>query len=166
MSEQNKINVTVTYGLLRAEFSGSPEEVVRFFNQFITQQLPQYDLAQKISLNFSLNDLMLSFSNFIRITPEGAKVWQTDLSDKEVIALQLVASKIEYLLNKRPRESMQLQEIQTSTGINAKSVSSRISELVKANCVERIPLEKGNAYKITTMGIEWLRQQLQKKVKS
>ncbi|MCX8188582.1 MAG: hypothetical protein N3F64_02630 [Nitrososphaeria archaeon] len=166
MSEQNKINVTVTYGLLRAEFSGSPEEVVRFFNQFITQQLPQYDLAQKISLNFSLNDIMLSFSNFIRITPEGAKVWQTDLSDKEIIALQLVASKIEYLLNRRLRESMQLQEIQSSTGINAKSVSSRISELVKANCVERIPLEKGNAYKITTMGIEWLRQQLQKKVKS
>jgi len=166
MSEQNKINVTVTYGLLRAEFSGTPEEVVRFFNQFVSQQLPQYDLAQKISLNFSLNDLMLSFSNFIRITPEGAKVWAENLSDKEVIALQLVAAKIEHLLGRRPAESMLLQEIQSSTGINAKSVSSRISELVKANNVERIPLDKGNAYRITTMGIEWLRQQLQKKVKA
>ena len=166
MSESDKINVTITFGLLRTEFSGTPEEVVRMFNQFILQQLPQYDLAQKISASFSLNDLMLNFSNFIRITPEGARIWSTNLSDKEVIALQLVASKIEHLLNKRLSPNLSLQEIQSSTSLNSKSISSRISELVKANHVERESTEKGVTHKITTLGIEWLRQQLQKKTKT
>jgi predicted transcriptional regulator len=166
MSETNKVNVTITFGLLRIEFSGTPEEVVRQFNQFVLQQLPQYDLAQKISSNFSLNDLMISFSNFIRITPEGARIWSTDLSDKEIISLQLVAAKIEYLLGKKTSPNLSLQEIQSSTGLNSKSISSRISELVKANHIERESSEKGVAYKMTTLGIEWLRQQLQKKSKT
>ncbi|MEM3404020.1 MAG: hypothetical protein QXJ17_05775 [Nitrososphaeria archaeon] len=166
MSEINKVNVTITFGLLRAEFSGTPEEVVKLFNQFIMQQLPQYDLAQKISLNFTLNDLMLAFANFIRITPEGARIWSTDLSDKEIIALQLVATKIEYLMNRRSSPSLSLQEIQASTGLNSKSISSRLSELVKANHVERETTDKGVMNKITTVGIEWLRQQLQKKLKT
>ena len=166
MSDTNKINVTITFGLLRTEFSGTPEEVVRQFNQFVLQQLPQYDLAQKISVNFSLNDLMLAFSNFIRITPEGARIWSTDLSDKEIIALQLVAAKIEYLLNKKTSPNLSLQEIQSSTGLNSKSISSRISELVKANHFERETSEKGVSYKVTTLEIEWLRQQLQKKSKT
>jgi hypothetical protein len=165
MSDTNKLNVTITFGLLRTEFSGTPEEVVRQFNQFILQQLPQYDLAQKISVNFSLNDLMTTFSNFIRITPEGARIWSTDLSDKEIIALQLVAAKIEYFLNKKPSQNLSLQEVQSSTGLNSKSISSRISEMVKANYVEREILEKGVTHRITTLGIEWLRQQLQKKSK-
>ncbi|MGQ9780757.1 MAG: hypothetical protein ACUVQ8_00665 [Nitrososphaeria archaeon] len=165
MSEENKINVTITFGLLRTEFSGTPEEVVRLFNQFIFQQLPQYDLAQKISVNFSLNDLMLMFSNFIRITPEGARIWSANLSDKEMIALQLVAARIEQLLNKRPTSNLSLQEIQSSTGLNVKSISSRLSELVKANHVERESTEKGVTHRITTLGIEWLRQQLKKKSK-
>jgi len=165
MSEINKVNVTVTFGLLRAEFSGTPEEVIKLFNQFIMQQLPQYDLAQKISVNFTLNDLMLAFANFIRITPEGARIWSTDLSDKEIIALQLVAAKIEYLMNRRSSTALSLQEIQASTGLNSKSISSRLSELVKANYVERETTDKGVTNKITTLGIEWLRQQLQKKSK-
>jgi hypothetical protein len=166
MSETNKVNVTITFGLLRIEFSGTPEEVVRQFNQFVLQQLPQYDLAQKISSNFSLNDLMISFSNFIRITPEGARIWSTDLSDKEIISLQLVAAKIEYLLGKKTSPNLSLQEIQSSTGLNSKSISSRISELVKANHIERESSEKGVTYKMATLGIEWLRQQLQKKSKT
>jgi len=166
MSEPNKINVTITFGLLRTEFSGTPEEVVRLFNQFISQQMPQYDLAQKISVNFSLNDLMLAFSSFIRITPEGARIWSTDLSDKEMIALQLVASKIEYLMNRLTSPNFSLQEIQGNTGLNSKSISSRISELVKANHVDRETGEKGVTHKITTVGIEWLSQQLKKKSKT
>lgn len=166
MSETNKVNVTITFGLLRIEFSGSPEEVVRQFNQFVQQQLPQYDLAQKISSNFSLNDLMILFSNFIRITPEGARIWSTDLSDKEIISLQLVAAKIEYLLGKKASPNLSLPEIQSSTGLNSKSISSRISELVKANHIERESSEKGVTYKMTTLGIEWLRQQLQKRSKT
>jgi DNA-binding HxlR family transcriptional regulator len=82
--------------------------------------------------------------------------------------LQLVASKIAKDLGKVQNDGMQLSEIYNATSINPRSVSSRLSELVKAGYVLReAPKEDIDyvIYKITTQGIHWLNSVIGKKLR-
>jgi len=133
---------------------------------FLAKQIPTIDLARKISLDYAVTELIDIYSDLIKITPEGPRVIpEIDnaeakrMSDKDRIMLQLVASKIAKDLSKVQNEGMQLSEIYNATSINPKSVSSRLSELVKAGFVSRGSPEDDIdhvSYKITTQGIHWL----------
>ena len=47
-------------------------------------------------MNFSTKDLVDKFKDYVKITPEGPRVWNQErkLSDKELVGLQLVAQRI------------------------------------------------------------------------
>jgi predicted transcriptional regulator len=87
------------------------------------------------------------------------------LSDKQFVALQLVASRILKELGKSNTDGMSLSQIQFATALNPKSVSSRLSELVKSGFVLRNNTNDGldTLFIITTSGIYWLKQMLSKK---
>jgi predicted transcriptional regulator len=51
-----------------------------------------------------------------------------------------------------------------ATALNPKSISSRISEMVKAGHVARDEKEPGK-YRITTAGVHWLNSTIAKKVR-
>ncbi len=141
------------------EFKGTPEAVLESIHRFLLNIVPNLDIASRISLNYSLPQLMSMFAEYIRLTPEGPRVINESgkrLSDKEIIALQLVAFRIMLELKKAESASASVQEIQISTGLKPKSVSSRLSELVKAGYVEKESSEQGARYRITTQGIHWL----------
>ena len=168
MSESKNVNVVVTYGETTVEFKGTPETVMESVLRFLAKQVPQLDLAKKISLNYPASELIEMYSDYVRITPEGPRVITEGkrLSDKDLIALQLVACKIANELGKADGAGVSAQELQTSTALNPKSVSSRISELVKAGYVQKDNTDQGVKYRITTQGIHWLGSMLQKRVKS
>jgi DNA-binding HxlR family transcriptional regulator len=185
MSENNRntatttsaINVSITIGDVRVEFNGSADSVLTSVISFISKQIPTIDLARKISLNYAATDLIEIYANLIKITPEGPRVipdfdelGQKKISDKEMVALQLIASKISKDIGKIADDSMQASEIQSNTSLNPKSVSSRLSELVKAGHVVRGTTKDGIgsgtvAYRITTSGIHWLNSVLVKRIK-
>ena len=169
------VNVSIAVGEIRVEFNGSPESVMRSAIGFLAKQIPTIDLARKISLDYAVTELIDIYSDLIKITPEGPRIIpEVDnaeakrMSDKDKIMLQLIASKIAKDLSKVQNEGMQLSEIYNATSINPKSVSSRLSELVKAGFVS-----KGNpedetdrvSYKITTHGIHWLNSVIGRKFK-
>ena len=58
---------------------------------------------------------------------------------------------------------MAINEIQTATGINPKSISSRLSEIIKLGHVEKINSDQGTSFRLTTQGIYWLERALAKK---
>jgi DNA-binding HxlR family transcriptional regulator len=183
MSENNRnsttttaINVSITIGDVRVEFNGSADSVLTSVISFISKQVPAIDLARKISLNYAATDLIEIYANLIKITPEGPRVipdldelGQKKISDKEMVALQLIASKISKDIGKIADDSMQASEIQSNTSLNPKSVSSRLSELVKAGHVVRATTKDRNGsavvYRITTSGIHWLNSILAKRIK-
>jgi DNA-binding HxlR family transcriptional regulator len=182
MSENNRnttttaINVSITIGDVRVEFNGSADSVLTSVISFISKQVPAIDLARKISLNYAATDLIEIYANLIKITPEGPRVipdldelGQKKISDKEMVALQLIASKISKDIGKIAEDSMQASEIQSNTSLNPKSVSSRLSELVKAGHVVRATTKDRNGsavvYRITTSGIHWLNSILAKRIK-
>ena len=167
MSLERDLSVIVTYGETKVEFSGSPEVVLRSIYEFVSKVVPNMELARAISVNHSLNDVIQLFKEYIRITPEGPRVWVEDrrLSDREVILLQLVAAKASGLSGRNPSDTMSVSEIQAATGLYPKTISSRLSELSKTAQVERVNAEGGGKYRITTLGVHRLNELLTKKLK-
>jgi predicted transcriptional regulator len=168
MSQAQNIHVTITVGDVKVEFSGSAEHVSSSVMNFLSKQVPSIDLARKILLNYGSHELIEMYSSVIKITPEGPRVIldsDNKLSDKDMVALQLVASRIAKDLGRAEEDSMQVSEIHTATALNPKSVSSRISEMVKAGHVARDEREPSK-YRITTTGIYWLSSTIAKKITS
>ncbi|MFC1755741.1 hypothetical protein ACFL96_20515 [Thermoproteota archaeon] len=168
MSEENKLNVTITYGKTKTEFSGKPETVLISVNKFLSKQIPALDLAEKITLNYSISELIDKFKDYIKITAEGPRIWLSNqkLSDKDTVCLQLITTKIGHMTGNLKSSSMSLQEIHASTNLKPKSISSRLSEVTKSGYVERDQTDHGTKYKITTQGIFWLSGILNKKLRN
>ena len=168
MSSERDLRVSVAYGENRTEFSGPPEVVMRSLHEFVSKMIPNMDLARVISVSYSLNDLIQLFKDYVRVTPEGPRVWTQDrkLSDKDVIMLQLVAAKISSLSGKTSSDAMGVGDIEAATGLYAKTISSRLSELTKQANVERVDSEQGGKYRITTVGTSRLGEQLSRKFRS
>ncbi|MFQ5969970.1 MAG: hypothetical protein ACE5J2_05705 [Nitrososphaerales archaeon] len=167
MSESKNVNVVVTYGETTVEFKGSSEAVLESVLRFLAKEVPHLDIAKKITLNYPAAELIDMYSDLVRITPEGPRVIMEGkkLSDKDLITLQLVAHKIASELGKAEGPDISAQDLQTATALNPKSVSSRLSELVKVGYVQKNNTKQGAKYKITTQGIHWLNSTLLKKMK-
>ena len=165
MSSERELRVQVSYGEDRTEFSGSPEVVMRSLHEYISKMIPNMDLARAISVNYSLNDLIQMFKEYVRVTPEGPRVWVQDkkLSDRDVIMLQLVAARISSQSGKTSTDAMSVGDVEAATGLYPKTISSRLSELTKSAHVERVDTEQGGKYRISTVGTNRLAEQLSKK---
>jgi len=165
VSSERELSISVTYGDSNVQFSGPPEVVMRSLHEFVSKVIPNMDLARAISVNYSLNDLTQMFREYVRVTPEGPRVWAQDkkLSDRDVIMLQLVASRITNLSGKSGSDAMGVSEIEAATGLYPKTISSRLSELTKSAFVERVDSEQGGKYRITTVGTSRLGESLSKK---
>jgi predicted transcriptional regulator len=167
MSQADNVNVIVTVGDIKVQFSGSAESVMTSVISFLSKQVPSMDLAKRISLNYSVQELAEAYSHLIKITPEGPRVipdYDARLSDKDMVALQLVAARIAKDLGRLQDDTMQVAEMHAATALNPKSISSRISEMAKAGHVVRDEKEPGK-YRITTAGIHWLNSTMAKKVR-
>ena len=116
MSSEKPLSVSVAYGDVKVEFSGSPDVVFRSLHEFISKEIPNIELAKSISVNYSLNDLVQMFKDYIRFTEEGPRVWVQDrkLSDKDVILLQLIAGRAAHLSSKGSSEDMSVSELETA----------------------------------------------------
>lgn len=169
------VNVTISIGDIRVQFNGSADSVISSVISFLTKQIPALDLANRISLNYTISELIQSYSDIIKITPEGPRIIPLldgvelrKFSDKQIVALQLVASRIAKGLGKIEDDKLRMSDLQSATGLKSKSISSRLSELVKVGYVQRDVVRDGSelpAYRITTAGISWLNSMLAKQKK-
>ncbi len=163
-NESTELKVSLSYGDLKVDFSGPPESVLRSIDNFVSNRIPAFNLAKKLSLNYSTAELVEGFKDYVRITPEGPRVISTsNLSDKEVVAAQLVALRIASETGSSKSASASLSSLQELTGLNPKTLSSRLSELSKAGFVVREASEDGTKFRISTQGIAWLRDSLGRK---
>ena len=163
------LNVSISINDIKVQFNGSPESVLSSVISFISKQIPAIEIAKKVMLNYSVSELVEKFNEFVKITPEGPIIMPISdikLSDKEAVALYLVAMRIGKLLGKADNELVSINQIQMATALNPKSVSSRISELVKSGYVSKETEKSGSqtgAYLINTSGIQWLIASISKK---
>ena len=116
-------------------------------------------------MNFSTRILVEKFKDFVRMTPEGPRVLAegAKLSDKEIVALQLVAQRIASETSEGSSQWLSLTTIQEATSLNPKSVSSRLSEMAKAGYVTKQTVDDKSQFRISTIGVDWLSNLLSKK---
>jgi hypothetical protein len=162
---ENKVKAEITFGDLKASFSGDPESVLHSINSFIGKDLPTYNIAKKLWLSFTAKEVAEKFQEFIRLTPEGPRVWSQGkkLSDKEVVALQLAGQIVAHGGGMVASASMSLSALQEATSMIPKTLSSRLSELSKSGLVARESGEQGSVFRLTTQGVSWLSEVLSKK---
>ena len=71
------INVSVQLGDIKVQFSGEPENVASSVMNFLSKNIPEIGLARKISLNYSISELIESLfsynQNYARRTKNFAK---------------------------------------------------------------------------------------------
>lgn len=169
------VNVVISIGDIRVQFNGSADSVMTSVISFLTKQIPTLELANRISLNYTIAELIHSYSDIIKITPEGPRIISIldgvevrKLPDKQTVALQLVASRIAKGLGKTEDDKLSMSDLQSMTGLKSKSISSRLSELVKLGYVQRDVMGDGGelpVYRITTTGINWLNSMIAKRKK-
>ena len=156
---ETAVVVSISVDGVKVQFSGNAESVMSSVLSFLSKEVPSLDLARKITLSFTAQDLIDSYGHLIKFTPEGPRVMpdsESMFSDKDIVALQLIASKLAKELGKISDDALLVSEIHSATALNPRSISSRISEMVKAGHVARS--EEPGKYRITTAGIQWLGQ--------
>jgi len=152
-----ELSVTITHEETKIDFKGNPEDVLHSINEFLLKSIPSLELAQKITINYSLDDILSKFHNLIKLTSEGPRIWTNSkkTSDRERICLQLLANYVGFLAGKN-NSFTSISDICHLTDLNPKSVSSRLSELQKLCYVDKKNIDRKIMFKITTQGINWL----------
>ncbi|MEM2975003.1 MAG: hypothetical protein QW821_01085 [Candidatus Bathyarchaeia archaeon] len=160
-----KFSVHIKYGTIEQTFSGNVDDVWVSINRFFNQIIPAFDIARKITLTVDLEGLVEDFKEIVAITPEGPEVLipKEKLTDSETLQLYLLASYMGYKLGKLPKETMTKEELAAKLGKNVKITTTRMGELVKEGNVAKT--EEGS-YKITTMGVKRLKDDLLPKIKA
>ena len=55
------VNITISIGDIRVQFNGSADSVISSVISFLTKQIPALDLANRISLNYTISELIQSY---------------------------------------------------------------------------------------------------------
>jgi len=162
--EEGNIDVLVKHQSMEVRFSGTANEVIRGFLEFMSKILPNYDLISKLTITIDLETLLRDLEGVIAITPEGIIVTTSkeQIGEREAILLQLIKTRVGYQLGKLDKESMSIANILTSTRGKPSSTAARLSELVSINWVDRIG--RGE-YKVTTYGIKSFTETVLPKIK-
>ena len=120
MIKLTDILVSITLEATKIDFKGEPNAVLASINEFFLKQIPNINLAKKISVNYSLEQLTSIFSKYVKLTPEGPRIWieNKKLSDREKICLQLIAFHIAYLAQNSNNSKISMNIISNLTGLN------------------------------------------------
>lgn len=150
-AETELVEVTVKYQGMEVKFSGTSNEIIRLFLNFMSKIFPSYDLVSRITMTVDLEDLLKTLEGIIVITPEGliATVSREKVGDREMILLHLIKTNIAYQLNRSEKESASISELMKVTGGKPSSTAARLSELVDIGWVDRVG--RGE-YRVTTYG--------------
>jgi hypothetical protein len=149
--EKELLEVIVKYQGMEVKFSGTSDEVIRLFLNFMSKIFPNYDLISRVTLSVDLEDLLKNLESIIAITPEGVitTVSHEKAGDREMILLHLIKTNIAYQLNRSEKESASISELMKVTGGKPSSTAARLSELVDMGWVDRVG--RGE-YRVTTFG--------------
>ena len=155
----------IEFGEARADFEGSPEEVIRATMKFLQTVYPAFTIVRNLSLTIDTEQLAKSSAGIIGFGSEGAVITipkdrRSKLSIRELIALNLVKAYLARVLGKSDRDSQSVDELLSAIGGRIGAMAGRLSEMVDEDLVSRVG--RGE-YKITTYGLkQYLEQMLPK----
>jgi hypothetical protein len=159
------MTIQVKYKNIEKTFSGSLEDVWLSVNRFFAEFLPSFEIANKLTLNVDLQELVRDCQNIIALADEGPylMVPRNRLTDNETLALLLLASYVGCKLGKVGSDAVSKEELQLKLGKDSKITSTRLGELVKSEVAAKTADEK---YRITTFGIVQMQKEMFPRIKA
>ncbi len=152
----NNLKVTIVYGELKVEFEGSPEDVYLQVVRFLEKSIPTYSLANKIHRSRDIAGTLEKLKDLISYS-EGEGIYPVkplqSFPTSEAILLMLAIRYLEHALGLREGDSASAGVIVSVVGRPMKTISGRLSELVRKGYIKR--LERGD-YAITVSGLSYL----------
>jgi len=121
-------------------------------------------VTRKVLLTVDLEKLVDDCRNVIAVAPEGPNllVSKQKLTDNETLALNLLAAYVSNRLGLLNKDALSKEELQKKLGKSAKITSTRLGELSREELATKT--EEGN-YKITTIGIKRLQEEVLPKIR-
>jgi len=159
------ITVHIKYGDAEQTFTGNVNDVWVSVNRFFSEMIPAFKVARKAVLTVDLDKLVDDSKNIVAVAPEGPSILvsKQKLTDNETLALHLLAAYIGNKLGLLSNDVLTKEELQAVLGKNAKIASTRLGELCREGITTKT--EEG-AYKITTIGIKRLQEEVLPKVRA
>jgi len=164
-SEASRIEVHVRYKDMDVELSGSPDEVIRSFLQFMGKVYPGYELISGLTLTVDIENVLRSVKGLIAFTPEGPVVTVPKEKlggERDIIVLHLIKAYAGCVTGRLPKDSLMTNELLSLTGGKAGTVGARLSELTNLGWVERVG--RGE-YRITTLGAKAFLEEILPKIR-
>jgi hypothetical protein len=152
----DKMRLSLQYGDLKAEFEGTPEEVMKLLVRFIEQNIPAYSIARRITLTVDIESLIDALESYVGYSKEDGfflKPRFQQLPSSDQILLLLATRHLENIWGIAQTPTMSMREISERLGLKEGTSSSRLTELIRKGMVKR--LERGD-YAITTLGLQEL----------
>lgn len=164
MGTEERVEVLVRYQDMEIRLTGSVDDVIRAFLQFMSKVIPNYELASGLTLTVDLEGLLRGLEGVIALTPEGIIITipKERLSERDLILLHLVKASIGHQLGRLERDSVSISSILSLTGGKPSTTAARLSELVDLDWVERVG--RGE-YRVTTYGVAQFQEQVLPKIK-
>ncbi len=145
------IEIRTATGVVTSRFSGTPEEVLKGVTRFLSESLPAFSIAQRISLRFpSPDELVDLLGEDIKISGKEILFLKKPTDAAEGIRKALIASRVSFDLGQTDTPALSVRDLSRITLIAEKTVNNNLTELVKTGSVERV--SKGT-YKITDGGL-------------
>ncbi|MGP3667369.1 MAG: hypothetical protein ACKD6N_00715 [Candidatus Bathyarchaeota archaeon] len=163
------IRVYLECGELKLSFEGSVEDVTRALMEFLSKHYPSYSLIKNLVISVDFEELLKKIEGIIGISSEGVfllipkEKLVKQLSLRERILLHLLKAYIGYELKVSDKLSLSVDELLRITGSGTGALAGRLSELSDDGLIERIG--RGE-YKVTTLGLKHLMEEVLPKIKS
>ena len=159
MNENEHLKATLEWEGRKVEFKGSPEEVWRSINRFLSETNPKIASLADFIIKVNPAELLEKLKGIIQIDKDVGPVVPTDvniaqLNDTERTVFVLLVRRITCMTNYTSTETMNVEEVEKES--KAKSAGVLLSQLTTQKIVQNVaePGKKGS-YRITDYGIQW-----------
>ncbi|MEM2928839.1 MAG: hypothetical protein QXP60_07740 [Nitrososphaerota archaeon] len=157
MSEKNEnLKINISYKDLSATFEGNPEQVYRSVIAFLEKVIPAYSLASRISYSINIQEILEKANKILAYNQNEGIFFLNPINNYSLndgIMLFLLKLYIEHSVGLRDSPEASLLELSNSLNKSQKSISGKLSNLIKNGYVRR--LSRGS-YVLTITGLKHL----------
>ncbi|MEM2224797.1 MAG: hypothetical protein QXU87_02025 [Candidatus Caldarchaeum sp.] len=150
------LKVVISYGDLKAEFEGAPDEVYVSVVRFLEKTVPAFSLASRLQKSVSVKELLEKLGDKLAYTEgEGIvlKIPLSTLPTSNAILLYAGARYLNHLLGLAEKPELSSSELADVVAKPEKTISGRLTELVQKNLLKRVGR---GGYVITALGLSHL----------
>lgn len=153
MTEEDTLCVNIVYKGVETSFKGRPDQVYRAVISYLEKAIPAFSLASKVSFSLDLQKILSDVKGILAYVPDQGMMFMDSLSSfpmSDAVMLYLLKHYLEHSLGMRESPSAAIADIKNALTHPEKSVSSRLTELMKRGWVRRVGR---GSYVATLVGI-------------